>query len=235
MLDAVVHCSHCTAALTLVEVEADACPHCGAAFAVVSERAHGATDYGAALRSPARALWLGVVTYDQFWLMMDTAIRHYLPLAWEAGLAQVGIAPEEQTPEERMALQRAINSEFNYVNGFAEFIEAHAKAKKGKWGAVNNRVKLWINRYRDLQNRAKALAGRNKKLKWVRHLVRVTKQSCVDCLKLDGRVYRAKTWLKWDVRPQHPNLACGGLLCGCGFQVTDEPCTPGRPPKLSGG
>lgn len=245
-------CRNCQSVLPFEAQAQDACPKCGTLFVSVSEAAleegsRAASDYASAIRSAARGLWLTtppgapgprviVLTYTQFFDAMISVIRHGLPKAWEEGARRVGVLPDEMTAEERVALEQAITSETNYIAGFAAFIEEHAKAVGGKWGAVNNRVGMWANRYLDVVNRAMAMAGANKKLRWKRHALRVTKQSCVDCLKLDGRVYRAQTWEKWDVRPQHFALACGGLKCGCGFEVVgvEVRCTPGRPPKLSG-
>lgn len=252
MHDAAIICRDCRAALPFEAQAQDACPECGASFvalseAVLEEGSRAASDYASSIRSAARGLWLStppgaagprvtVLTYDQFFDAMISIIRNRLPKAWEEGAKRVGVLPEEMTAEERVALQQAIASEVDHIAGFAAFIEEHAKAVGGKWGAVNNRVGMWANRYLDVVNRAMAMAGANKKLRWKRHALRVTKQSCVDCLKLDGRVYRAQTWQKWDVRPQSPYLACGGLKCGCAFEVVgvDVRCTPGRPPKLSG-
>jgi hypothetical protein len=215
--------------------------------ASLSEVSTHRSDYGASIRAAARGLWLTtppgaagdrvvVLSYSQFYDSLITTIRHGLPLAFAEGMRKVGVSPDEMTGEERVMLDRAIASEEGHIEGFARFIEDHAKALKGKWGAVANRAKMWIIRYDDLVHRAMMMAGKNQKLRWRLHLKRVTKVSCKDCLRLDGRVYRAKTWEKWDVRPQHFALACGGFLCGCGFEVVglDVRCTPGRPPKLSG-
>lgn len=57
--------------------------------------------------------------------------------------------------------------------------------------------------------------------------------NCGDCRRLDGRVYRASTWAKYDIYPRNWDLECRGVRCGCAFEETDEPCTPGFPPHLS--
>ncbi|RLC88775.1 MAG: hypothetical protein DRJ03_01620 [Chloroflexi bacterium] len=59
--------------------------------------------------------------------------------------------------------------------------------------------------------------------------------NCIDCLNYSGRVYRASIWAKYDIRPQHPNLACHGYNCKCHFEVTTENAWPGRPPGMTGG
>ena len=58
--------------------------------------------------------------------------------------------------------------------------------------------------------------------------------NCGDCTRLNTRVYRKSTWEKYDVYPQSPDLECTGKYCGCKFEVTDEPCTRGRPPAIAG-
>lgn len=200
----------------------------------VLARQHWAENYRMDIRAVVRGLWSGVLTYFQAWEQMDLAIRRGLPLAWQDGSEECGILPSEWTPEEKQALESAINGELGYIDGFLTAIEEGSKANGGKLGPLFQRADLWISRYVDVRNRAMLMACRDKKLKWVLDCIRVSKEHCRDCLRLEGRVYRASIWAKWDIRPQHHGLACGGWRCACCFRETNEPATPGRPPALSG-
>jgi hypothetical protein len=154
----------------------------------------------------------------QFIDSMMSTIRAGLTRAYAEGAAACGIMPAEYTFEEKIALEQTIVREQNYVGQFADAIEKGDKANGGKLKPHMARAKMWVNRYNDVVNRAKVTACKNKKMKWVLHLVRPTKEPCKDCLKLNGRIYRAYTWQKWNVRPQSPDLACNGILCGCGLK-----------------
>lgn len=200
----------------------------------MAEQSRGASNYHYSIRTAVRGLWTGALLYNQFIDSMRSTIQAGLTRAYAEGAAACGIVPSEYTLEEKIALDQAIFREFNYIGRFADAIEKGDKASGGKLKPLMARAKMWVNRYNDVVNQAKVTACKNQKLRWMLHLVRVTKEPCKDCLKLNGRIYRAYTWQKWNVRPQSPDLACNGINCGCGFQTTDERATPGRPPKLAG-
>jgi len=147
----------------------------------------------------------------------------------------VGVQPSELTPEERLAMQSAIYSEINELDGFAVLIEQGSKANGGKLAPLLQRAELWAGRYDDVVNRAKLMAGKDQKLQWTINYTRVVKVNCPSCLKLSGKIKRASYWQREDVHPQqppNPKLECEGWQCGCGLVPTDEPCTPGPLPKL---
>jgi len=191
----------------------------------------GLGSYQRGINAAVRGLWSGAFDFGGFFEAMMSTITRGLTAAWAEGAAKCGIAPNELTLAELNARKAAIFSESNHINGFAEAIESGSKANGGKLSALSNRAGMWGNRYRDIVNRAQQMACKDKKLMW--HLG-PTVEHCVDCLKLDGRTYRASTWERWDVRPQSPALACKGILCLCEFQPTDVSANKGRPPKLSG-
>ena len=174
---------------------------------------------------------MGALFYNDFVSAMESALRLGANWAWREGAAECGIAPEEMTFEERMLIQSMYNEQMAYVDGFAMFIIEHSKERGGKRGALQPRIDTWANRYNEWVNRAKERACADKKLKWV---LGPTKVHCSDCLNLDGRVYRGSIWQKYGIRPQSPELECGGFNCKCTLEPTDEPCTRGHPPRLSG-
>lgn len=198
------------------------------------ELASGEESYRNSLRSAVRGLWNGSFDYDMFVDAMIAAIRMFLPRAWYEGAESVGVKPADMSPEEKVALEQAVQAETNYIDGFAQSVEQNRETK-GKLAPLFNRIELWMKRYNDLRNRAKIMAGGDQKLRWDLH---PEKEHCRSCLKLSGQVRRASYWKRVDVRPQHPTkLECmisakGVSVCGCEFQPTDEPCSRGPLPNL---
>jgi len=187
--------------------------------------------YRARLRSLVRGLWSGVISVDSFLDEIIIVIDEGLTTAWNEGAKTCGIKPDEKSEEEQAALDDAIAREQGFVFKFSGDIEAGSKANKGKLAPLMFRVDIWANRYLDVQNQAKLMACENQKYRWDLG----DTEHCPSCLKLAGRVARAKTWLDKGIQPQSPPngyLKCGGWRCGCSFTPTDEPVTKGRWPSL---
>lgn len=185
------------------------------------------------LRGPVRALWGGVIDDGQFFEEMQLAIARGLTDAWEEGAKKCGIAIDELSPEEELALQSAINDQLSFVPPFGTAIITNSKANKGKLTPLFARTELWVNQYDSTVGQAQTMACADQKLKWVLHGAFFTEEPCTTCLRLNGKVKRASFWLKRGIRPQDPpneNLVCAGWQCGCAFQVTDEPLSKGPLP-----
>lgn len=184
------------------------------------------------IRAAVRGLWTGHLDYEQFFDNMMGAIRRGFTQAWYQGAKECGIAPNELKPEERLALEAAINSEMQFIDGLGSYVEANSKANKGKLGRSFARTKAWINRYNSLRNQAKLSACGDKKLTW--HLG-ATEKHCRSCLALAGKTKRASQWKAAGIQPQNaPNdkLECGGYLCDCRLEPSDEPMSKGPFPRL---
>lgn len=195
----------------------------------------GSANYRNGIRGTIRALWGGVWSYDQFYDGLSTAIDMGITTAWYEGAAECGIVPADLTPEEKAAMRQAIFHETNYITRLAADIEAGSKANGGKLAPLMARAETWINRYRDVVTRAQMMACEDQKLRWVLHGAHFTKDPCNSCVKLNGKVKRASYWQRVGVQPQNPpnlSLECGGWLCGCAFEVTDEPVSKGPLPHL---
>lgn len=183
------------------------------------------------LRSPIRGLWSGVIDSNQFFDAMETAIRRGLTEAWQAGAGECGIGPDELTPEELNELNAAIFSELNHIDGLATAISENGKDSGGNLAPFLSRTELWVNRYRDLQNRARVLACEDQKLEWV---IGQTEEHCTTCPRLNGQVRRASYWLDVGIVPQNPpnpDLECGGWKCLCEQKPTKKPVSRGRLPR----
>ena len=195
-------------------------------FAVTKDS--GIADYMRSIRGLVYGLWRGSV--DQFTFVddMGLAISRGFTRAWTAGAASVGVQPSEITLAEKRALRQQINSELGFLLPFAEAIERGSKANRGLLRNVLRRAEMWINRYNGIYNQAKLMAAEDAKMEWQ---VGET-EHCVDCARLNGRVYRASTWRDYNIRPQMATLECKGFRCQCRFMQTDKPCTPGHPPRI---
>lgn len=187
-------------------------------------------NYRAAIRAAVRGLWKGELSRFGFLDAMATTIRRGFNQAWDEGAGDAGRLPGERTEAEQRELDRRIIEEMSYIDNFADAIESNSEANGGKLTPMLNRAAFWVSRYQEVKQRARLLAMANKKLKWVWDPVA---EHCPDCQRLNGRVYYAQTWARWDIAPQSRQLNCFGG-CKCHFEETNDPVTPGRPPNLIG-
>lgn len=189
-------------------------------------------NYRGGIRSAVRALWLGLLDMDQFFDSMDTTIRNGIVAAWNEGAREVGVQPNELTPQERIAQQGMIISERSRIFEFGEFIEANSKANKGLLRTSFARAEAWILRAQDAKNRGVLSAKNDPKLKWI---FDPAKENCRTCAALNGKIKRQSFWQRVGVRPQNPPnplIECEGWRCGCQLVPTDEPLSRGRLPGL---
>lgn len=129
-------------------------------------------------------------------------------------------------PEERSELNGLIAQNTNYALGAAIGVQEATLEDK------QNRAALWANKGLDSLYNAGLLAGNvNAAYIWKRGK---TEKGCDDCKRYDGRVYRAKTWKKYNIEPRSELLACHGFNCDCTLEKTNLPIMRGRPPLPSG-
>lgn len=187
--------------------------------------------YRADLRAIGRGAWLGVWRQDQLFDLLFNAIDRGLTRAWTEGAKQVGIAADEITPAEQLVLSGVIFNEYDKVGGLIALLNTNTKKDGHKLGTIFARLELWVNRYKDVVNRAKVEGEKDPKLKWS---LGPTKNHCYTCGRLSGKIKRA-SWWRDNVMPQqppNPSLECGGWKCGCGLEPTDEPMSRGRMPNV---
>lgn len=200
---------------------------------LLSELSRDEANYRASLNAAARALSLGLIDQGQFYGMMLSSVSRWLTVAWYEGAKMCGVMPQELTPPELAKMQEMIAGNLSRVNALAEYI-LKVRDPAGKVAlnnAIRQRLKLWLNGYSQIRTLAQSMACKDQKLKWVWS---PEKEHCPDCKNLNGRIYRASIWEKYQIRPQMRELACKGFNCGCRFEITTEPVTPGRPPNIKG-
>lgn len=155
------------------------------------------------------------------------SILAYLTAAWEKGAAEYGIKPSEFTAAEQAQLARIVEeqSKRDWLN---DFYDAIVQAFEAGQDPPYYRADMWSNRWGQVYNEAKAVFGRNKKLKWV---LGETHEHCRTCFGLNGRVYRAETWNENGALPQTHALECQGYNCLCRLEETTDRITPGPFPR----
>ncbi len=187
--------------------------------------------YRAQLRAAVRGLWSGVIDASQFSEVFYSAIRRYLTQAWRAGAAKCGIAPADLTPEESVALENVIGTEFGYVADFTNDILARDKASGTKIASHLFRADQWAERWPEVLSQAEVMACKDAKMIW---RLGASKVHCDDCLRLNGKVKRASTWAVAGLHPKAYKLQCGpGRHCRCSLTRTSLPLTPGPLPVIT--
>ena len=140
-------------------------------------------------------------------------INEQLTKAWREGMKEVDMDPDEMTDQEKTILQEIMD------------------ARDAQTPPPTSRAALWANRYREVVNVAKTMAGQDKKFEWVLGPT----EHCKSCLKLSGIVKRGSVWQKAGIYPQmapNGNLECGGWNCQCELVETDKPARRGGFPRL---
>lgn len=193
----------------------------------LKQNPRGIADYARGVRSLTYALWRSEIDLFTFIDTMVFAIQRGLTRAWYEGARHCGVEGHELTSAELRARDDLIASQYAYLVGFGEEIERNQREKKGKLTPLLRRAELWAGRYTEAYYAAMQMACKDAKLKWVYNPL---KEHCMDCLTLNGMVFRASTWSEYGLRPRSRALECRGYRCGCGFVKTDDPLTEGEPP-----
>ena len=191
----------------------------------------GTAQYRAQLRSAVRGLWSGALDYFDAWDTFDIAIRHSFTQAYHDGAKDVGVLPSELTPQEKIALQQAIQQETGFIDRFLVDIERRSKANGGKLGPLFSRIERWVQRYQQMYTDGQMAARDDPKMLWIR----TAAESCPSCLAAEGKVKRLSMWKDSGFYPQSPRLQCmasakGVTVCKCYLERTDEPMTRGPLP-----
>lgn len=182
-------------------------------------------NYRRQIRSAARGLWSNVLSMSDFREAMQSTINRGMNQAWMEGANECGIKFDELSENELTALKEITEGQFEYIEGFSDFIDENSKVNKGKLAEGLKRSELWINRYGEARNQAKAMACSDAKLMWKTNVK--CKEHCSSCSRLNGKVKRGSYWQK-TILPRSRNLACGGFRCCCDLVQTSEPVTKGR-------
>jgi hypothetical protein len=153
------------------------------------------------------------------------SIDQQLTEAWNTGADDVGVAPEDMTPDDMTILEGIINNENDFLDGIAGDIATDRDAgmtREDFDSKYGSRVDLWANRYTEVVNTARMHFGGKQRLVW---RLGQTEQHCPECEQLDGIVAWADEWSQADIHPQDPpnrHLTCGGWRCDCRLEPTTD-------------
>ena len=202
-------------------------------FAGVLElpRVKSISSYQRSIREYGTGLWNGVLEPESVTSGIQDLISREYEAAFYAGVERGGLDRGDLEEDELGELVDLIESERGHVPGLVSWILDHSKRRGGRMASIRGRVDQWVSRYASVEQVGYLIASRDKKIKWS---FNPRKEHCVDCRKLNGRVYRGRVWRKANIYTQSSLLACFGLFCGCSQDETDEPITPGSPPRLVG-
>jgi len=180
----------------------------------------------------AGQLYRGKIDDSAFLDKMIYAIGEQLKRAWNEGMVENGLDPnQDKTPEMDDRIQQLIDEEYNHVTDLIDFINQQKEVQAGM-NAIDTRIDMWVNRYADVVNISKLeTAGEKDKLEWVYG----DTEHCDVCAALNGIVATSKEWQESGFHPQQPPndlLSCGGWRCQCTLQPTDKRKTPGALSKL---
>ena len=184
-------------------------------------------EYKSSLRAAMRALWMDVMSIQQFTDALMAAVDRGLNNAYQEGLKKAGLVPNEATPQEAALLYEEIFNNVTRIADLAEFIQAQ-RDSGGTWASIENRLNMWAGRYGALRTRVEAQAAGDKKKQWI---LGRTEEHCRTCYGVAGRVYRNSTWLQNDCIPRSQSLCCHGFHCDCSLVDTDARLTPGPFPR----
>lgn len=184
--------------------------------------------YLLSLNSHVRGLYRNNLSLYQFVDEMMSTVESNLIQAWNSGASDCGFKPSEFSVEELAVRDNYIKNQFRYILGLGQSIRQDHNVVR--IGEMLSRAEMWANRWYEMQALASQTMCGDLKMMWVWDPY---KEHCGDCRKLNGRVYRNSTWLKYGIRPGSAELACFGGHCGCRFKRTSKAITPGRPPVLS--
>jgi hypothetical protein len=154
-------------------------------------------------------------------------LEQQLRRAFNEGMRQNDLDPEkDMTPEWEQIYQDAVVEQYQYIEQFAADIVQGALDDVGV-AQFKARSALWANRYNDMVTTAQMATADNKdRFIWK---IGATEKHCETCAALNGIVAWAEEWEQSGFHPQGaPNdlLTCGGWLCDCSLESTDQRRSP---------
>lgn len=174
--------------------------------------------------------------YDNYAGAVGSKLAIAVYSVWADAAEQSGLTRDDLTVEELSIMtmrQRAVDQEARaYLPAYFQQIWGGIKKDppQPSRASFEARLAIWINMRAAALNEALSVISRDAKLEWIYS----DTEHCRDCAKYNGRVYRASTWARYGIRPQHPSLACHGFHCQCVLSPTDKPVNKGKPPAMTG-
>lgn len=188
-------------------------------------------DFARSIRSAVRGAWKSEIDFFSFMDAVFGAVHRGYERAWREGAAICGITPQERTADEWSVLNREIMIAQGRIAPFADYVFSRQKVDGFLLRQVMGRAEVWSNSYNRIVTLARSTSCADRKFIWV---LGPTRDHCTDCANYSGRIHRGSVWRSVGAHPQSRRLECGGWRCLCSLVPTDQPATPGRPPRPSG-
>lgn len=188
----------------------------------------------AGFRSGVRAslygLWTGNFSHSEFIDDFTEVVFTGYTSAWYAGAKRAGVAQDELTEGEIVAMTLKVYEQISFIAGLASWLLEHNRESGTKWSTVwNLRGELWVGRWNQFENLGFSYAEQDEKQRWD---LGATSEHCSSCSKLAGKVKRKSQWIAAGIYPQSHDLKCKGYKCKCKFTGTTEPISKGKLPRI---
>jgi hypothetical protein len=159
------------------------------------------------------------ISRDNFESRLTELVAAILMLIWLRG---ANLNLPDLTSAENAALTQALDPNLEAIRGLADDLYS-GKYEESPTSALT-RIFLWSNiaagvYFMGLMNRRD-----DPLLKWRRDTL---KDSCGDCVRLDGQVHTAREWAASGWIPRSFGLECRGVHCGCSLSETSDPVSGG--------
>ena len=123
-------------------------------------------------------------------------------------------AADELREEIRVSIEAAENLGVSILAGRYE----------DRRGSLASRLALWATTALGVYSLGVLFREGDPFLEWIRNPF---KDSCVDCIRLDGQIHTKSEWKISGWRPQARHLTCRGYNCGCSWHETQGPSVGG--------
>jgi hypothetical protein len=128
------------------------------------------------------------------------------------------MSPGDAGIQERAMIENILSIHLASMGNLLDDI--YAGLYKPNLAMLLNRADMWQNMAANAYFQGLLQREDNPRLKWVRNPF---KDSCADCIRLNGQVHEAVGWQASGWLPRSPGLACHGFNCGCSFVETTDP------------
>jgi len=152
------------------------------------------------------------ISRDNFEARLSDLIVAILIAMWLRG---ANLTLSELTADERDILQQAIDPHLDAVNGIGN--DLYSGKYQENTPAALTRIFVWSNMAAGVYFLGLVNRRDDPKLEWVRD---PQKDSCADCVRLNGQVHTAREWIASGFSPRSVGLECRGFNCGCSFKET---------------
>lgn len=182
----------------------------------------------AALYILVSELYGGKISKDEFIRRFGDTIENSIGDAWNAGMLQDGLDPEQDMLLTYVAIQMQFaERQKQYIPRLADDI-LRAAAAGVLLASFIPRLRLWSSRYREMATIARVVsAPMDLRFTW---RLGATEEHCRNCFTLNGQVGTSAQWeelFALGIYPKSGELECGGWNCDCDIIQTDEPITEG--------